>query len=293
MKYFIYVVILLGIVCGVMFPGLGAYRRAVPYLIGFLLFMNFFEIQVLWQRLFRVELLVTVALSIGIMPVLAYYVLSWGLPEEYRIGVLLTAIAPTGIMTLVLCRFIPEKDYNLLLSNFLLSQFGCILYIPFLLRMFVGSMVELNTVHLFLQVCALVLIPYGVSRLLKSLVSLTVAEQIKRSGRVVVPFVIFFIIFLSLSGVTEQIRWEFSLLRLAIVVFGVFLVQGGLAYLAGMLFRDRGVQNSLALTASSRNTTLMVGIGVLHFTPVVIVPCVLGIIFHHLTNAGWLWLFRK
>lgn len=110
MKYFIYVVILLGIVCGVMFPGLGAYRRAVPYLIGFLLFMNFFEIQVLWQRLFRVELLVTVALSIGIMPVLAYYVLSWGLPEEYRIGVLLTAIAPTGIMTLVLCRFIPEKD---------------------------------------------------------------------------------------------------------------------------------------------------------------------------------------
>jgi predicted Na+-dependent transporter len=213
--------------------------------------------------------------------------------QEYRIGVLLAAIAPSGIMALVLSRFIRLKDDNLILGNFLASQFGCIIYIPLVIKILVGTSVSVNSVHLFLQICALILVPYALSVAAKKIKANYSFRGSKYYSQVLASVLIFFIISLSISGVSVELEWEKSLIALTPIVFLLFVIQGGLAYLFGGIFWDKKIRNSLALGASSRNTVVMIGIGAINFSPVVVVPCVLGLIFHHLTNAFWLWFLDR
>ena len=123
-------------------------------MIGFVLFLNFLETELKWQRFFRGELLVTDSFSAVFMPLVVYYVLSSGLNPAYRIGLLLTAIAPSGVMMLAISRFVPNKDYNLILSNFLFTTFGSILYIPLMLKWLVGAAIQIKIAHLFFQTAA-------------------------------------------------------------------------------------------------------------------------------------------
>ena len=86
--------------------------------------------------------------------------------------------------------------------------------------------------------------------------------------------------------------WTSGLAGMLILVFSVYLVQGGVAYLAARLFWGASIRRTLALIASSRNNQISLGIAVMNFSPATAVPCIFGFIFHHFTNAVWLWLFR-
>ena len=293
MMYLFYIVIFSGIGCGLLFPQLGGYRHAVPYFIGFTLFLNFLEITVMWDKFFRVQLCVTFLLSALIMPFLYYKVLSTGIDEGYRIGVLLTAVAPSSVIMLILSRFVPYKDYNLIFSNFFFTTFGSIFYIPVVVKWFAGAIVQVDITQLFFRTAALILIPYSISVVMKKTMSQEVALRVRAfsKGFILVP--IFIVVTLSMSGAGQQIVWGKTLLTLAPLIFSVFLIQGGLAYLVGILFWDKNIRNSLALMASARNMQLMLGIAIINFPPLAAVPCVLGIILQNITHVLWLWLLRK
>jgi hypothetical protein len=47
------------------------------------------------------------------------------------------------------------------------------------------------------------------------------------------------------------------------------------------------------MIASARNMQLMLGIAIINFPPLAVVPCVVGIIFQNMIIAFWLWIFRK
>ena len=78
-----------------------------------------------------------------------------------------------------------------------------------------------------------------------------------------------------------------------LLVFSVYMLQGGIAYLVGRLFWGKPIRRTLALIASSRNNQISLGIAIVNFSPATAIPCIFGFIFHHVTNAIWLWLFRK
>jgi predicted Na+-dependent transporter len=246
-----------------------------------------------WHKFFRRELLVTVPLSGLLMPWLYYHVLSASFSPGYRIGLMLTAIAPSGIMMLVLSRFVQNKDYNLIMSNFLFTTFGSIIYVPFMVRWLVGTTIQMNITHLFFQTAPLILIPYAASEITKKIISDNVATIIKRRTETVMSVLVFLAIAVSISGTAQELVWDQIHIKLGVLVLSIFFLQGGLAYLAGLILSDEATRNTLTMIASSRNLMLMLGIAIINFPPIVGVPCVLGIILQNITSMVWIWLFRK
>jgi len=258
LKIVLYIVILFGIICGILFPHFAVLSITIPYLIGILLYINFLEMHPVWRRFFRKELCVT-----------------------------------GGILMLIFSRFIPHKDYDLIISNFFTTQFGIILYFPLMAQYVLGAAIKIDTSHLFYQTAALVLIPYICGLLSRSVFSNRIVDQLKRIGNRSIPILVFLTIAISISLTTQEIDWSPELVRLSAIVFVIYMLQGSAACLAGTLLGDKSIRNTLALTASSRNTQLVLGLAVINFPPLVIVPLVLSVIFHHVTNVIWLWLFRK
>ena len=95
------------------------------------------------------------------------------------------------------------------------------------------------------------------------------------------------------SGASQRLIWSRSLVGMLLLVFSVYMLQGGIAYLSGWLFWGKPIRRTLALIASSRNNQISLGIAIVNFSPATAIPCIFGFIFHHVTNAIWLWLFRK
>ncbi len=292
MKNLLYTVIFAGLVFGFFVPQSEIVLPAVPYFIGLMLFLNFLDLEPEPGKLFRKELLVTVPLSALVMPVLVYYVLAAGMSAEYRIGLLLTAIAPSGILMLVLARFVKEKDYNLIISNFFATQFGLILYMPVILEWIVGTSVNISSLQIFYQVASLILIPYFLSLAAKKFMYINFAADAKKNSVYIIPILVFLIISSTVSGATKDIVWDSSLIGVALVALSIFLIHGGIAYFAGYLFGGKEIRNTMLLIASAKNIQLVLGIAVINFPPLVLIPMVLGIIMHHITNGFWLWLLR-
>ncbi|MFC1492502.1 bile acid:sodium symporter family protein [candidate division KSB1 bacterium] len=293
MKNLFYIVIFFGIICGFFVPYFHVFIPVIPYFIGIMLYLNYLDLTPEWNKLIRKELIVTVFLSVIFMPLLVYHVLSIGMADEYRMGLFLTAIAPSGILMLVFAKFVPKKDFNLIISNFLVLQFGIIFYLPLMLEWVIGTTVQIESSRLFLQTAAIILIPYIANLVSKRVLTEPVLRMIKRTAKGIIPVMVFLIISSSINGVAEEIIWDVSLVRIAVITLSIFLIQGGAAYGAGYFLGDRSIRNTMCLIASSRNIQLILGIALINFPPLVVVPLVFAIFFHHLTNALWLWLFRK
>ena len=74
-----------------------------------------------------------------------------------RIGILLVALLPSGIILLVLIGYVPDKNYDLIFSNFLFTIFGSILYIPFMVKVIIRQNIQIDSIHLLYQTALLVL----------------------------------------------------------------------------------------------------------------------------------------
>lgn len=295
MKNLIYVSAAAGVASGLIFHQAGELTACIPYLIGLLLLVNFLDVRTQWNKLLRKELLVTLLLSAVVMPAVAYYILSTVFIEPYRIGLVLVACAPSGVLTLILYRFIPDSDYNLIFSNFLFTTFGSIFYIPLILMLLIplSGTVQINTRDVLLQTAGLVLIPYFTGRFLRMVFSEDALSSIKKASRWIIVFLIYGIVTVSISSTSHELVWDTSLIGLSAAVFSIYMMQGGLGYAIGYVIGDRSIRHTLALISSSRNTQIALAVAVLNFSSLAVVPCVIGVIFHHVTNALWLWLFRK
>jgi predicted Na+-dependent transporter len=276
-----------------LFPQFSAYQRAIAYIVAFILILNFFEIEFEWKNFLRSELILTVLLSAFIISSLYYLVLSKGLNPDYRIGILLTAIAPSGVMPLVLGRFMQNIDHDLVMSNFLVTTFGSIIYLPFMVKWLVGTTIQIPAEQLLLKTAAMILLPYAVSVIMKDVFSQALTERIKMFAKPVVLILLFINCVLVSSAASQRLIWNENLLRMILLVFSVYLVQGGLAFLIGGFFWNKPIQKTLALISSSRNNQITLGIAAINFAPAAALPCIFGFIFHHVANAIWLYLFRK
>jgi predicted Na+-dependent transporter len=293
LRYWLYIAIIGGIVFGIFVPHLQAYKPAVPYLIGFILAFNFLEITFSWKNFLRKELTITLLLSAVIMPVIAYYLLTESLYPEFRVGLLITALAPSGVMPLVFGRFIKYVDYDLVLSNFLITTFGSILYLPAMVKWLAGTDIDIPSGHLLFKTALIILLPYGASIIMKNAMKKELLAMVKNYVNTIILVSIFIICSIVGSSASGNLVWSKGLIQLVILVFAVYLIQGGLAYMAGYILWDKPARNTLALISSSRNNQITLGIAILNFPPATAIPCIIGFLLHHLTNAIWLWLFRK
>lgn len=243
--------------------------------------------------MFRKELLITFFLTAVLMPFVAHTLLSPWFVMDYRIGLLLVACAPTGIISVILIRYLRDKDYDLAFSNLLTSTFSSIFVIPFVLKIFLSQTVTIHIRPILIQTAGIVIIPYIATRLINPLCKGTFQAALKKTADLSVPVLIFFVIAISFGNVSKGLKWDFMLMGLSICVLTIYIIQGGLGYLAGHLINKRNIKNTLALISSSRNCQVVLAISILNFSPLTALPIIIATIFHHLMNAFWMWALQR
>lgn len=258
-----------------------------------MLFLNFLNITIDPRRILQKELAIPFTLSVLVMPLITHFGFSRYFSGPYRIGLLLTACAPAGVMTLVLIHFIREKDYDLAFSYFFFSTFGSILYIPVVLKLLLGQAVTIEIRPFVLQTAALILIPFLSARLSLRFVSGKIIAAINTSANLLNPLLVFLVVSASISSASDELHWDLTLLGLSIAVIAIFMLPGGVGYLLGKMSGARKRSNTLALISSSRNCQFVLAVAILNFPPLTAVPIIIAAIFHHLTNAFWLWVLEK
>jgi len=282
-----------GILCGLSIPSFGNYSFYIPYMVLVMLFLNFLDFKIAPKGLFRKELLITFFLSIVVMPVITYYLLSAGLEDSYRLGLLLVASAPSGIVGIILIQYIPSRDYNLAFSDLLSSTFASILFIPLILKLIIGQNFLIEIRPIIAQTAALVIIPFLATRLTNRFVSSRQRQIIKKVAKFLIPLLIFLIVSASIGSAAGKLKLDLTLLRLSIVVLGIYMLHAGLGYVAGSLIGRKEIRNTLTFISSSRNCQIILALAILNFSPLTSVPIIIAIIFYHITNAFWLWILQK
>ena len=287
--------IILAVIIGLGFPQAGKYAVYIPHMIGIMLFFNFLDVKIQFRRSYPWVLLITLFLSAVAIPALVYYVLSVSFPGPYRIGLLLVACAPTGITTLVLGRYIKGSNYHLVLSNFFFITFGSVFYIPILLKFVLNQAVSLETSPYTLlgQMALLVLLPYILSQTMVHLLHQQWLVRHKNISKGATLILLFCIVGVSIGKVADQLTWNADSMWLAIVVLAIYLIHGGLGYTIGWVWNNAELKKTLPFICSSRNIQLVFAIAVLNFPPLTYVPVIMGLFFHHLTNAFWLWILGR
>jgi predicted Na+-dependent transporter len=104
---------------------------------------------------------------------------------------------------------------------------------------------------------------------------------------------LFCIVGVSIGKVADQLTWNANSMWLAIVVLAIYLIHGGLGYAIGRVWNNAELKMTLPFICSSRNIQLVFAIAVLNFSPLTYVPIIMGLFFHHLTNAFWLWILGR
>jgi predicted Na+-dependent transporter len=227
------------------------------------------------------------------MPFIAHALLSPWFDMDYRIGLLLVACAPTGVMGIILIRYLRDKDYDLAFSNFLFSTFGSIFIIPFVLKLFLSQTAAIHTGPILIQTATLVIIPFIATRLVSLVCADAIRVALKKIADFLVPLLAFLIIAISLASASKELKWNLMLLGISICVFAIYLIQGGAGYLAGYLISKRGIKNTLTLISSSRNCQLVLAVSIMNFSPLTVVPIIIASIFHHIMNAFWMWALQR
>jgi predicted Na+-dependent transporter len=264
-------------------------------MIGVMLFFNFLDVKIQFRRSHPWILLITLLLSAVAIPGFVYFILSTGFPAPYRTGLLLVACAPTGITTLVLGRYIKGSNYHLVVSNFFFTTFSSVFYIPIILKFVLNEAVNFETspYTLLSQMALLVMLPYILSQTMVHLLHQQWLIKHKIISKGFTLFLLFGVIVVSVGKVADQLVWQADSVWLAVVILAIYLIHGGLGYAIGWLWGNAELKTTLPFICSSRNIQLVFAIAVLNFSPLTFVPIIMGIFFHHLTNAFWLWILGR
>jgi predicted Na+-dependent transporter len=212
---------------------------------------------------------------------------------SYRIGLLLVACSPTGIMATVLSKYINQSDYNLVFGSFFLSVLSCVVYIPAILKLLLEHHVHLSIHPIIFQTAGIVIIPYLASRVLISFSNKQLIQRVKSASHWIILVMLFLIITASTGRVISSLQPNSTLLTISAAVWAIYLLQGMLGYLWGYVLGNVSVRNTLAFVCSSRNGQIVLAIAMLNFSDMTAVPVIISIFFHHINNAFWLWLLRE
>ena len=143
------------------------------------------------------------------------------------------------------------------------------------------------------QMALLVLLPYILSQTMVHLFHqqwLVKHPNISKGSTLIL---LFCIVGVSIGKVADQLTWHANSMWLAIVVLAIYLIHGGLGYAIGRVWNNAELKMTLPFICSSRNIQLVFAIAVLNFSPLTYVPIIMGLFFHHLTNAFWLWILGR
>lgn len=282
------------VVLGVIFEDIGGQLLfIVPWLFAFMTFasslnMKFKDVKIFAK--YPAAILFIIAFLHIFMPLWAY-ILSTIIYDDHllTIGFVISVAIPTGVTSLLWIS-ITKGNFPLGLAIVLIDTLLAPILLPFLLKLFVGEAVAIDTSAIIFDLLWMIVLPSILGILLHELRRGNVQGISKRLS-LFSKLSLFSIVTINSSAVAPyltDITWE-----LIGIILGVFLLAGSgyaIALVLGhLLFRNTEIVTTLVFMGGMRNIPVGIIIAVTYFPPKVAMPVVFGMLFQQVLAA----LFSK
>lgn len=276
------ILLLASIIFGYLFPQLAIFKSSLPYLLMFLLFSSFLNLDFKKENLFRKELLIYPFLNWVILPFIVYH-LSFALDMNYRLGLFIIAIAPPAMGSPIISNLIFGNTEFVVSKVVLYNLLSPVTFALLPLIFFSESTSFATTKIVFLKVVEYIFIPLSLAILVrrKQIVKQFFVEHIKIYNGVFQLFMIIVAISSSVKKIHDQSIDTIFYLFISTTIIAIFL------YFFGYLFcvKDEKLRSSCALSAGYKNTLLAMIICLTNFSPVTALPSIFYLVSHHILNG--------
>ncbi len=276
-------VVFLGLLLGVLFPEqLGFLRAIMPASMAFMTFTNslgggFRDMGRVLSR--PMPVLATVAMLHFIMPALMVGVGRILLPDQplFATGLVLLCCIPTAISSLMWVSM-GGGNVQLCLSLVLLDTLIAPFLIPAVLRLFVGSNVQLDSLGMMKDLVLMIALPSLAAIVLHDLTRGRVTETVQPVLRPISKIAMTANIIGNATGCASFLRHpDRNLVLVGTLVIATFSLGFAVGYFLGRLFRwDFPTVFTVSINNGMRNNALGATLAVHYFPPDVLFPVALG-----------------
>ncbi len=285
-----YPVIFLSILLGFIFPQGKALKATIPYVLAFILFIGFIKEEFKITDLKRKEIFAYGIISLMFMPFFSFFAFKNFFDFDFRIGLFLIAITPTGFAMTGLVDLIKNGDKKLVISNLFIFTFMAAFTIPLLTYLFFSAKIEFDVSSLILKLCYLIFIPWFISKIIHKYIKPVFLKGIQKYSYIISLTLLFILIYVAVASASKSIELNYTMSILFAAILVQYFIQALLGYLAGIVFFKHSV-NSLTAISASKNTQFALIVALINFGHKATIPCVIAIIGNHITFSILLFLF--
>ncbi len=286
-----YPVIFISIILGFIFPQGKELKWLIPYLLAFILFIGFLKEDFKISDLKRTEIIAYGIISLILMPFFSFFVFKSFFRFDYRVGLFLIAIAPTGFSMTGLIDLLKNGDKKLVISNLFVFTLAAVVTVPVITYLFFKTKIEFDVPGLILKLCYLILVPWATSKIVHKFVSQKYLKSVRKYSFLFSISFLFILIYVAVASASESISINYKMSFLFLAVLAQYFVQAFFAYIAGKAFFKTGVE-TITVISASKNTQLALIVALINFGHASTIPCVLAIIGNHVTYSALLFFFH-
>lgn len=282
--------LIVSIIIGFFIPGLALFSPIVSWLLMFLLFSSFLNLDLSIHKFFRKELLAFPIINWVLLPVIIYF-LSRSMNLDYRLGLFLIIITPPALGSPVIIA-LAKGDMEFAVSNVVIYNIFSPIVYAFLPPLFFREISQISSPwSVFQSVAFYIFIPL--------IIALVVRKFKRMKGFInynIDPFkglVQLFMIAVVVSSSAPKIK---ALpLQESLFIFGLTLGISFTTYFSAYFLcrKDLQMRHTLPVAAGHKNTLLSIVTGLNNFNPTVAVPSILYLVSHHIWNGIVIYLSGK
>src|SRR5215207_1445572 len=280
--------LLLMIVLGVSFPQFHSLAAYIQYLLMFMLFFAFLDID-LQPRSFQKGVVWVVVANIAVA-FTSYWILR---PFDLNLALaaFLTGIAPTAIATPVIISFL-RGQVEFAVGAVLLSNVVVALVLPVALPFVVGDVVQISVWQVLKPVLITMFVPLILARLSK--LSSPKVQSVVRRGKSFSFFLWLFALFIMCAKAADFLHQDVTASGATVVSIGlvslvICMINFSLgAFLGGERYRQESSQS-----LGQKNNSFVIWIALTFINPLVAMGPTFYILYHNLYNSWQIYRFER
>jgi predicted Na+-dependent transporter len=282
--------LILSILVGYFIPVLSVFKGIVSYILAFLLFSSFLNLEISLHRFFRKELLIFPVLNWVILPVIVYFMCR-GLDPDYQIGLMLVIITPPALGSPIIVRLC-RGDLEFAVANLTLFNIISPLTYALIPQIFFRNLSEIQSpLSIFSQVAVFIFVPLIIALFVKKLYRVRdfISNRIDPFKGLLQLFMIAVVTASSASKIKAMPLHD------SVLIFGITLICSIFLYASAYLLsrKERNMSCTAAIASGHKNTLLSIATGLSNFNPAVTIPTVFYLISHHICNGFIIKLSKK
>lgn len=273
--------IYLAIILGFLFPSEIEYELAIPFLLATILFFSFLKINFKWSNFFRKELCYYFFIGILLIPFVVF-IFTKNLDPLLRLGLFMVSITPPAIGAPIIVDIV-KGNRELVISNVVFYNLLSPLTYSLLLNIYFGkSEVVIPVKQIFLKLVLMLCIPLMLAVIVKNFVRLS--EKLQNISRIVSPTSFILVVGVAVSSASNNLLTLKSIDLLKVAIF--VLILAICSFFSGYILSKNDVtKKTLAIVFGHKNSTLTTWVILSNFTPPVVIPIIVYILFHNIING--------